>query len=161
VIAVITNPNSTDASEELRDVQNAARATGEELVVVAATSNRDFEAAFAVIVQRRAQALLISTDPFLVQSTDRIIALAAQHRIPAVYATSESVAGGGLISYGASISNAWRLAGVYARAPRVLSPFSGQVQTRIRRADWWENSAKEPPDVFGNAYPGGGARLIP
>jgi putative tryptophan/tyrosine transport system substrate-binding protein len=58
--------------------------------------------------------LLISTDPFLVQSTDRIIALAAQHRIPAVYATSESVVGGGLISYGPSISNAWRLAGVYA-----------------------------------------------
>ncbi len=44
----------------------------------------------------------------------QIIALAAQHRIPAVYATSESVAAGGLISYGASISNAWRLAGVYA-----------------------------------------------
>jgi putative ABC transport system substrate-binding protein len=114
VIAVITNPNSTDASEELRDVQNAARATGQELVVAAVTSDRDFEAAFAVIVQRRAQVLLISTDPFLVQSTDRIIALAAQHRIPAVYATSESVAGGGLIGYGVSISNAWRLAGVYA-----------------------------------------------
>jgi putative ABC transport system substrate-binding protein len=58
--------------------------------------------------------LLISTDPFLAQSADRIIALAAQHRIPAVYATSESVAAGGLISYGPSISNAWRLAGVYA-----------------------------------------------
>jgi putative ABC transport system substrate-binding protein len=114
VIAVITNPNSTDASEELRDVQNAASATGQELVVVAATSDRDFEAAFAVIVQRRAQMLLISTDPFLAQSVDRIIALAAQHRIPAVYATSESVAAGGLISYGPSISDAWRLAGVYA-----------------------------------------------
>ena len=114
VIAVITNPNSTEASEELRDVQNAARAAGQELVVVAATSARDFEAAFAVIVQRRAQVLLISTDPYLLQSTDRIIALAAQHRIPAVYATSESVAAGGLISYGPSISDAWRLAGVYA-----------------------------------------------
>jgi putative ABC transport system substrate-binding protein len=114
VIAVITNPNSTDASDELRDVQNIARTTGQELVVVAATSDRDFEAAFAAIVQRRAQVLLISTDPFLVQSTDRIIALAAQHRIPAVYATSESVVGGGLISSGPSISNAWRLAGVYA-----------------------------------------------
>jgi len=77
--------------------------------VVAATSDRDFEAAFGVIVQPRAQVLLISTDPFLVQSTDRIIALAAQHRIPAVYATSESVVAG-LISYRTSISNAWRLA---------------------------------------------------
>jgi putative ABC transport system substrate-binding protein len=114
VIAVLTNPNSTDASEELRDVQDAARATGQELIVVAATSGRDFEAAFAAIVQRRAQVLLISTDPFLAQSADRIIALAAQHRIPVVYATSESVVSGGLISYGPSISNAWRLAGVYA-----------------------------------------------
>ena len=77
--------------------------------MVAATSDRDFEAAFGVIVQPRAQVLLISTDPFLAQSADRIIALAAQHRIPAVYATSESVAGGGL--NGASISNAWRLGG--------------------------------------------------
>jgi putative ABC transport system substrate-binding protein len=114
VIAVITNPNSTDASEELRDVQNAARAAGQELVVVAATSDRDLGAAFAVIVQGHAQVLLISMDPFLIQSTSQIIALAAQHRIPAVYATSESVAAGGLISYGPSISNAWRHAGVYA-----------------------------------------------
>ena len=82
--------------------------------MVAATSDRDFEAAFGVIVQPRAQVLLISMDPFLIQSTPQIIALAAQHRIPAVYATSESVAAGGLISYGPSISNAWRLAGVYA-----------------------------------------------
>jgi putative ABC transport system substrate-binding protein len=95
-------------------VQNAARATGQELVVAAATSDRDFEAAFAMIIERHAQVLLISMDPFLIQSTPQIIALAAQHRIPAVYATSESVAAGGLISYGASISNAWRLAGVYA-----------------------------------------------
>jgi putative tryptophan/tyrosine transport system substrate-binding protein len=114
VIALITNPNGMDASEELRDVQNAARATGQELVVVAATSERDFEAAFAMIIERHAQVLLISLDPFLIQSTPQIIALAAQHRVPAVYATSESVAAGGLISYGASISNAWRLAGVYA-----------------------------------------------
>jgi putative tryptophan/tyrosine transport system substrate-binding protein len=114
VIAVLTNPNSTDASEELRDVQDAARATGQELIVVAATSDRDFEAAFAMVIERHAQVLLISMDPFLIQSTPQIIALAAQHRIPAVYATSESVVSGGLISYGPSISNAWRLAGVYA-----------------------------------------------
>jgi putative tryptophan/tyrosine transport system substrate-binding protein len=114
LIALMTNPSSPDASEELRDVQTAARAVGQELLVVLASSDRDFEAAFASIVQRRAGVLLISTDPFLFQSTDRLIALAAQHRIPALYATGESVAGGGLISYGASISDAWRLAGVYA-----------------------------------------------
>jgi ABC transporter substrate binding protein len=85
-----------------------------ELLVVPATSDRDFEAAFASIVQHRAGVLLISTDPFLFQSADRLIALAARDRIPAVYNSGESVAGGGLISYGASISDAWRLAGAYA-----------------------------------------------
>jgi putative ABC transport system substrate-binding protein len=114
LIALMTNPSSRDASEELRDVQTAARAVGQELLMVPASSDRDFEAAFASIVQRRAGVLLISTDPFLFQNTDRLIALAAQHRIPTLYATGESVAGGGLISYGASISDAWRLAGVYA-----------------------------------------------
>ena len=114
VIALMTNPNSPDALEELRDVQNAAKAIGQELLVVPATSDSDFEAAFASIVQHRAGVLLISTDPFLFQSTDRLIALAARDRIPAVYNSGESVAGGGLISYGASISDAWRLAGAYA-----------------------------------------------
>jgi putative ABC transport system substrate-binding protein len=83
VIALMTNPNSPDALEELRDVQNAAKAIGQELLVVPATSDRDFEAAFASIVQHRAGVLLINMDPFLFQSTDRLIALAARHRIPA------------------------------------------------------------------------------
>src|SRR6266404_5553837 len=65
-------------------------------------------------VQRRAGALLIGADPFLLQSSNQLIALAAQHRISAVYNTREFVAGGGLISYEASIPDAWRLAGVYA-----------------------------------------------
>jgi putative tryptophan/tyrosine transport system substrate-binding protein len=114
VIAVVTNPDSPDAVEELHDLQNAAKTIGQQLLVVPATSDRDFEAAFASIVQHRAGVLLIGADPFLLQSSDRLIALAAQHRIPAVYNTREFVAGGGLISYGASIPDAWRLAGVYA-----------------------------------------------
>jgi putative tryptophan/tyrosine transport system substrate-binding protein len=114
VIAVLTNPSSPDALEELRDVQNAAKASGQELFVAPVTSDRDFDAAFASIVQHRAGVLLISTDPFLFQSTEQLIALAAQHRIPAVYVAGESVAVGGLISYGASISDAWHLAGAYA-----------------------------------------------
>ena len=114
VIALMTNPNSPDALEELHDVQNAAKAIGQELLVVPVTSDRDFEAAFASIVQQRAGVLLISTDPFLFQSADRVIALAARNRIPTVYNSGESVASGGLISYGGSISEGWRLAGAYA-----------------------------------------------
>jgi putative ABC transport system substrate-binding protein len=90
VIALMTNPNSPDALEELRDVQNAAKAIGQELLVVPATSDRDFEAAFASIVQHRAGVLLISTDPFLFQSTHRLIALAARDRIPAVITAENS-----------------------------------------------------------------------
>jgi ABC-type uncharacterized transport system substrate-binding protein len=115
-------------------VQNAAKAIGQEILVVPATSDRDFEVAFASIVQHRAGVLLISTDPFLFQSTDRLIALAARHRIPAVYPTVESVPSGGLISYGASISEAWRLAGGYA----------GRVLKGARPADF----PVEPPTKF-------------
>jgi putative ABC transport system substrate-binding protein len=114
VIAVITNPNSPDAVEELRDLQNAAKALGQQLLVVPATSDLDFEAGFSLIVQQRAGVLLIGADPFLLQSRGRLIALAAQHRIPAIYNAREFVADGGLVSYEATIPDAWRLAGGYA-----------------------------------------------
>jgi len=114
VIALLTHPNSPDASEELRDLNTAAKSIGQELLVVSATSDRDFEAAFASIVRHRAGALLIGQDPFLFQAGGQLVALAARHRIPAIYGNNELVPAGALISYGASLPDAWRLAGVYA-----------------------------------------------
>src|SRR5262245_41889204 len=114
VIAVLTHPNSPDASEELQDLNTAAKALGQELLVVSVTSDRDFEAAFASVVQHRAGALLIGQDPFLFQAGGQLVALTARHRIPAIYGNSELVSAGALISYGASLPDAWRLAGVYA-----------------------------------------------
>jgi putative tryptophan/tyrosine transport system substrate-binding protein len=114
VIALLTHPNSPDALEELRDLNTAAKAIGQELLVISATSDGDFEAAFASISQRRAGALLIGQDPFLFQAGDQLVALAARHRVPTIYGNGESVSAGGLISYGASLPDAWRLAGVYA-----------------------------------------------
>jgi ABC-type uncharacterized transport system substrate-binding protein len=114
IIALLTHPNSPDALEELRDLNTAAKAIGQELLVVSATSDREFEAAFASIVQHRAGALLIGQDPFLFQAGGQLVALAARHRIPAIYGNSELVSAGALISYGASLPDAWRLAGVYA-----------------------------------------------
>jgi putative tryptophan/tyrosine transport system substrate-binding protein len=114
VIALLTHPNSPDALEELRDLNTAAKAIGNQLLVISATSDRDFEAAFASIIQHRAGALLIGQDPFLFQAGDKLVTMAARHRIPAIYGNSESVSAGGLISYGASLPDAWRLAGVYA-----------------------------------------------
>jgi putative ABC transport system substrate-binding protein len=114
VIALLTHPNSPDALEELRDLNTAANAIGQELLVVPATSHGEFEAAFAFFVQHRAGALLIGQDPFLFQAGDQLVALAARHRMPAIYGNGESVSAGALISYGASLPDAWRLAGVYA-----------------------------------------------
>jgi putative ABC transport system substrate-binding protein len=114
VIALLTHPNSPDALEELRDLQSAATAIGQQLLVVSATSDRDFEAAFASIAQQRAGVLLIGQDPFLFQAGDQLVALAARHRIPAIYGNGELVIAGALLSYGASVPDAWRLAGVYA-----------------------------------------------
>jgi putative ABC transport system substrate-binding protein len=114
VIALLTHPNSPDALEELRDLQSAATAIGQQLLVVSATSDRDFEVAFTSIAQQRAGALLIGQDPFLFQAGDQLVALAARHRIPAIYGNGELVTTGALLSYGASVPDAWRLAGVYA-----------------------------------------------
>lgn len=114
LIALLTHPNSPDALEELRDVQNVANAIGQQVIVVSATSERNFEEAFASIAQQRAGVVLVGQDPFFFQSTSQLISLAARHRIPAIFGTNESVAEGGLMSYGASVSDAWRLAGTYA-----------------------------------------------
>ena len=114
VIALLTHPHSPDALEELRDLQIAAKTIGQQLVAVTATSDRDFEAAFASVVRHRAGVLLIGSDPFLFQSTEQLVALSARYHIPAIYPTSENVTQGGLMSYGASIPDAWRLAGTYA-----------------------------------------------
>ena len=113
-IALLTHPNSPDALEELRDVENVAKTIGQQMLVVSATSDRNFEAAFASIAQQRAGVLLVGQDPFFFQSTDQLVALAARYRIPAIFGNDESVAGGGLMSYGASVPDAWRLAGTYA-----------------------------------------------
>ena len=114
VVALLTHPHSPDALEELRELESVAKATGQQLLVVSATTDQDFEGAFASIVQHRAGVLLVGSDPFLFQRTEQLVALAERYRIPAIYPTVESVPQGGLMSYGASIADAWRLAGVYA-----------------------------------------------
>jgi putative tryptophan/tyrosine transport system substrate-binding protein len=112
-IAVLVNPNTTE-TEERRDVQAAAQAIGRQLIILDVSSDRDIELAFATFDQRGAGALLIGSGGFLNSSKrERLVALAARHRLPAVYAVREAVVAGGLMSYGPSITDAYRQVGVY------------------------------------------------
>jgi putative tryptophan/tyrosine transport system substrate-binding protein len=113
-IAVLVNPNTTETEAERRDVQTAAQSTGQQLIILDVSSDRDIEAAFATFVQRGAGVLLVGGGSFLASHRERIVALAARHVIPASYPLREYVAAGGLMSYGTSITDAYRQAGIYA-----------------------------------------------
>jgi putative ABC transport system substrate-binding protein len=113
-IAMLVNPNSPETEAERRDVQAAAQAIGQQLIMLDVGSERDIEPAFATLVQRGAGALLVGTGGFMNSHRERIVALSARHRLPASYSVREFVAAGGLMSYGASITDAYRQAGIYA-----------------------------------------------
>jgi putative ABC transport system substrate-binding protein len=114
IIALLTHPHSPDAVEELRDLLDAAKAMGQQLLVLTASSERDFGAAFDAISQHRAGVLIIGADPFFFQSTDQLVASMLHHRIATVFTSSEAVVAGGLVSYSGNIPESFRLAGVYA-----------------------------------------------
>jgi putative ABC transport system substrate-binding protein len=113
-IAMLVNPNSPETEAERTDVQAAAQAAGVKLIVLDANSDREFETAFATFAQRGAGALLIGTGPFMNSHREQLVALAAHHALPACHAEREAVVAGGLMSYGASATDAYRNAGIYA-----------------------------------------------
>ncbi len=113
VIAMLANPTSPYFGPETKDVQAAARALGRKVRVFNASAERDIDAAFVTLVQQRAAAVLVSGDPFFDSQRDRLVALAARHAVPAIYQWREFATIGGLISYGTSITDAYRQAGVY------------------------------------------------
>ena len=113
-IAYLRNPtNPVFAETETREVQVAARALGVRLLLMNASRPSEIEAAFADLVQQRADALLVSGDGFLHTHRDEIVALVERHAVPAIYSMREYVAAGGLMSYGTNYLSAWRQAGVY------------------------------------------------
>ena len=113
LIAMLVNPKSPDSETQVRDVQAAAHAIRQQIVVLNASSERDIETAFAALVQNRAGALLVGSDPFLTDRRDQLVALAARHAIPAIYQWREFAAAGGLMSYGTSLTDAYRHVGIY------------------------------------------------
>src|SRR5579871_650302 len=112
-IAVLSNPTYPNNEAVLREVQEAARAIGQLIHVVNASSERDFDAAFADIMQHQASALFVIADPLYTSRRARLVALAAQNAIPASYAFRDFPLAGGLMSYGADLLDVHRQAGVY------------------------------------------------
>ena len=96
---------------QIGDVTEAARTLGQQLLVLDAGSDQKIEAAFATLASRR---VLVGADPFLDTRRERIVALASQHRVPAIYQFREYAIAGGLMSYGTSISEMYRQVGIYA-----------------------------------------------
>jgi putative ABC transport system substrate-binding protein len=113
-IAVLVNPNTPVTEADRRDVQVAAQAIGQQLVIFDVSSDRDIETAFASLVQRGAGALLVGSGGFLFSNQERIVALADHHALPASFSQREGVVAGGLMSYGTSITDAYRQVGIYA-----------------------------------------------
>jgi len=111
VIALLVNP--ADHNAEMTDMQTAARNLGVELRIINAGAERDFDAAFANLAQLQAGGLVISSSAFFVAHQEQLAALAFRHAVPAVFENRQFVAAGGLMSYGGSLADSYRLTGVY------------------------------------------------
>ena len=114
LIGVIVNPDNRDADNVTNSVRVAAESVGQKIVIVQAGKESELETAFAALVQQGAEALMISADPFLNNQCDKLAELAARQKLPAIHSLREYTAAGGLMSYGASITDALRVAGHYA-----------------------------------------------
>jgi putative ABC transport system substrate-binding protein len=113
VVGFLVNPTNANAEPDTREAQKAARELGLDLQVVSAGGNTELDAAFATLVQRRAQALAIEGDAFFTSRRQQIAALMMRHAMPAISNTRDFPDAGGLMSYGASSMDADRLGGVY------------------------------------------------
>jgi putative tryptophan/tyrosine transport system substrate-binding protein len=113
VIAVLVNPTSYNAENELGDLQASARILGVRLHVLQASTERDFDTVFENLVQLRVAALVIGNDGFFFSRSEQLGALTLRHRIPAIYQPGGFITAGGLMSYGGSTEDIYRTAGVY------------------------------------------------
>jgi putative ABC transport system substrate-binding protein len=113
-IAMVVQLDADESVLEQRHVQAAARATGQQLIVFDVNSAADIESAFATMATRGVGAIYVGTGPFTTSHRQQLTALAVRNAIPALYPLREFVAVGGLMSYGASITDAYRQAGIYA-----------------------------------------------
>jgi putative ABC transport system substrate-binding protein len=114
LIAVLINSDFGPSGRFQADIESAARALGLPIQFLPANNDAEIEAAFATLAQARADALLVGPGPFLDSRRERLVALAAKNNIPAAYETRATALAGGLMSYGASVQEGYRQAGIYA-----------------------------------------------
>jgi putative tryptophan/tyrosine transport system substrate-binding protein len=114
VVGALVNPNNPNAGPQARDLEEAVQALGLQLVVLEAGTDSAIEKVFANLSERRIEALLVTADGFFFGLQTELAKLAARHAVPAFYPLSDYVTAGGLISYGANLSESWRQAGIYA-----------------------------------------------
>jgi putative tryptophan/tyrosine transport system substrate-binding protein len=113
LIAVLVDPNTPESVNHTKDVEDAARAIGQQLAVLNAATASEIDLAFASLMQQRAGALVVSGSPNFLTRRDQLVTLMTRHKVPTMYGNREFVAAGGLISYGASILDSYRQAGLY------------------------------------------------
>jgi putative tryptophan/tyrosine transport system substrate-binding protein len=113
VIALLVNPNNANAERMIREVQEAAHAKGVQLAIIKAGNESEIDAAFGGLTQLHAGALVAGADVFFSSRPEQLVALASRHAIPAIYQWRYFFAAGGLISYGPSLTAAYRHAGIY------------------------------------------------
>jgi putative tryptophan/tyrosine transport system substrate-binding protein len=113
LIAALVDPNFLTSADQLRDLQNAARELGWQIRVFQASTERELDDAFSLLAQQPPDALTVSAVPFFAAQLNQIIGLAARYSLPTMYPIRQFPEAGGLISYGDSISDAFRVAGVY------------------------------------------------
>ena len=113
-IAILVDPANKSAETTLRDVDAAAHATGLQIQIYNASTNREIDAAFASFVHERPDALFVSSGPVFIDRGIQLALLAAFHRLPATYSVRENAEAGGLMSYGASLTDVYRQVGVYS-----------------------------------------------
>jgi putative ABC transport system substrate-binding protein len=115
VIALLVNPNDASSAERtMRDVEEAARVRGRQLHILKAGTESEIDAAFATLVQLKIGALFVGANPFFASRREQLVTLASRYAVPAIYEWREFAELGGLISYGPSITAAYRQVGIYA-----------------------------------------------
>jgi ABC-type uncharacterized transport system substrate-binding protein len=114
VLGALLNPKNPNFEVQVTEIRQAAQAVGQRIKVVHATTEADLDRSFAMLAQAKASALLTGADPFFLTRRSQIVALAARYAIPTIYELSEFAAAGGLVSYGPSLTDAYRQTGLYA-----------------------------------------------